>query len=421
MSHVCKRTRKGARETDVHIASDQDGTARLRARQGGRQSSVAGELGAGPVRLDPARGVANNVWWQSARTVEGAVLAAERSAILDREGVETPEPRLHRQESGLRGLDRANSGQGKSESHRRRPWGERAAVPSATIGREPAPLTPPMPAPMPDRQGWRLPRWRSLSRRLRDLFVPLVRDGRAGGSVPVPFGRKATEETDSGPLASGEVLSEVTSWEETPAVEENAATQDCDFEIPSCDDALSSEATAAVAEVASAAPAGAKACLGLGEMGPVFLFAGEMSHAAGVDILADALCVVCHAHQGAWFVLVGEGPLKSEAEARVSAAGFAHRCRFTGDLPAVAFEPVLAACDFVVIPAREGQDDRLSARALSLGKPVLTTHQALIRGIVHGLNGLVVYDCANSLVWGLSELLAKPRQPLQEFAERKVA
>jgi glycosyltransferase involved in cell wall biosynthesis len=148
----------------------------------------------------------------------------------------------------------------------------------------------------------------------------------------------------------------------------------------------------------------------------VFLFAGEMSYAAGIDILIEALVIVCQSEKDVQFVLVGDGSLKSAMEAHVSRAGFGHRCRFTGALPPDEFERLLAACDFVVIPARERQDSGLAEQALAFGKPVLTTHVAQFRGIVHGHNGLVAYDCPNSLVWGLRELLAKPLQPYPQPA-----
>jgi glycosyltransferase involved in cell wall biosynthesis len=175
------------------------------------------------------------------------------------------------------------------------------------------------------------------------------------------------------------------------------------------------------AEGASAAPIKAKEWLGLVDGGPVFLFAGEMSYASGVDILTDALITVCLYDQQAQFVFVGDGPLKTDMETQVSIAGFAHRCRFTGDLSPNEFERFLAACDVVVIPARERPDSDVSERALALCKPVLTTHQAQIRAVVHGHNGLVAYACANSLVWGLRELLARPLRLQQESVERKAA
>ena len=103
-------------------------------------------------------------------------------------------------------------------------------------------------------------------------------------------------------------------------------------------------------------------------------------------------------------VLVGEGPLRAELESRAQHGGFAHACRFLGDLPAEAFAELFAACDAVAIPARGAQNPMLAEHGLSAGKPVLTTHQAGLSCVRHGENGLVAYDNPGSVVWGLREL-----------------
>ncbi len=157
-------------------------------------------------------------------------------------------------------------------------------------------------------------------------------------------------------------------------------------------------------------PAEVKRGFHLNPEAPLALFASEISHAAGADLLLDALPIVCRAHGAAQFVLAGEGPLKGELEARAWHAGIGERCRFVGDLAPDAFEALLMACDFVVIPARTWQDEGLAQRAISCGRPVLTTHQAGIRCVTHGVNGLLTYDNPGSIVWGLQELLANPLQ-----------
>ena len=460
MSHVCK----DLRETDVHISSYQEGIARILAR---KMSSIGGELaarqpfgtfgvdddqattlafpraGASMVRLDPARGTVDDVWWQSARAAEVADLVAAHGAVLGQMSGETVEARPSGQVYRLQVVEQPSKVQETLESHPNAPQPELTSASSARVDQEPDPEPLLAPAPAPDAEGWRLRRWLSPSRMLRRLRLFPVRDGGTNGITSLLFRRKASVAPASEPVERNEALTEDVLSAEINVVVKDAVTEDRACEPPSDSDASRGEAVAVVenakepvaaetssenlsiAEVASEAPVKAKEWLGLGEGVPVFLFAGEMSYAAGVDILTDALVTVCHGHQDAQFVFVGAGPLKNDMEAQISIAGLAHRCRFTGDLPPAEFEKFLAACDFVVIPAREGQDSCLSERALSLGKPVLTTHQAQIRGIVHGHNGLVAYDCANSLVWGLRELLARPLQlqphPQQESVECKAA
>jgi glycosyltransferase involved in cell wall biosynthesis len=379
------------------------------------------------------------MWWQSARTADVADLVAAHGAVLGQMSGETVEARPNGQAYRLPVVEQPSKVQQTFESHPNAPQPELTSASSARVDQEPDPVPLLAPAPAPDAEGWRLRRWLSPSRMLR-LSLFRVRDGGAKAITSLLFRRKASDAPASEPVERNEALTEEVLSAETKVVVKDAVTEDRSFEPPSYSAASWGEAVAVVenakepvaaetsdnlsiTEVASEAPAKAKERLGLGEQVPVFLFAGEMSYAAGADILTDALVTVCQGHQDAQFVFVGAGPLKNDMEAQVSIAGFAHRCRFTGDLPPAEFEKFLAACDFVVIPAREGQDSGLSERALSLGKPVLTTHQAQIRGIVHGHNGLVAYDCANSLVWGLRELLAKPLQPnpQHESVERKAA
>ncbi len=157
-------------------------------------------------------------------------------------------------------------------------------------------------------------------------------------------------------------------------------------------------------------PADVKRSFDLNPEGPVALFAGEISHAAGADLLMDALPIVCSENGQVQFVFAGEGPLRGELEGRAWHTGIGHRCRFVGDVSREVFESLLIASDFVVIPARTWQDEGLAQIAMGYGRPVLTTHQAHIHCVVHGQNGLVTYDNPGSIVWGVKELLANPLQ-----------
>ncbi len=143
---------------------------------------------------------------------------------------------------------------------------------------------------------------------------------------------------------------------------------------------------------------------------PLVLFSGEISHAAGADLLAGAVEHVAGGNHEVQFVFVGEGPLRGELEGRLHHAGLGGRVRFTGDLWHGAFNDLLAACDFVVIPARTWQDETLAHAALEAGKPVVATHQSRIHCINHGENGFMVYDNSGSIIWGLQEMLSNPFQ-----------
>ncbi|MCK6556913.1 glycosyltransferase [Candidatus Binatia bacterium] len=148
----------------------------------------------------------------------------------------------------------------------------------------------------------------------------------------------------------------------------------------------------------------------LNPQAPLVLFAAEVSHAAGADLLMEAATIVCRSHGTVQFAFAGDGPLRGELEARAWHVGLGYRCRFFGDVTQGMFDALLHACDFVVIPARTWQDAAVAQAAIDSGRPVLTTHQAGIRCVVHGQNGLVTYDNPGSIVWGVQELLANPLQ-----------
>jgi glycosyltransferase involved in cell wall biosynthesis len=168
--------------------------------------------------------------------------------------------------------------------------------------------------------------------------------------------------------------------------------------------------------------AGAGQLFGFSPDVPVVLFAGEMSHAAGADLLMEAIPTVCRNHRTAHFVFVGDGPLKGEMEARAWHEGMGQRCRFFGHTSGKVFESILMASDFVVIPARTWQDEGLAQMAIDHGRPVLTTHQSGIHCVVHGKTGLVTFDNPGSIIWGIQELLSNPmKESMHRIAITKSA
>jgi glycosyltransferase involved in cell wall biosynthesis len=172
----------------------------------------------------------------------------------------------------------------------------------------------------------------------------------------------------------------------------------------------------------AASPSEVRLWFGIRQNAPLVLFAGEMSHAGGADLLLDAIPTVCRNHPAVQFVFAGEGPLRKELEGRAWAAGAGHRCRFLGDIARETFEALLAASDFVVIPARTWQDEGLAQAAIQCGKPVLTTRQAGIGCVRHGETGLVTFDNPGSIVWGVQELLFSPlKDRMVRYAARRAA
>jgi glycosyltransferase involved in cell wall biosynthesis len=260
-------------------------------------------------------------------------------------------------------------------------------------------------------------RVREFVARMRAPRRPNALDG-AGSAAPVaaavpawPVGRAAAAGTAEPYVRTGEArdrlredTGEARDRDTEPFQQENIA----DAKPAETSPAETSEDTLPESAAAEAAPidnVAARRGLGLDASAPVVLFAGDLSHDAGADILFDAIVTVCGGNHEAQFLFAGDGALKGQLQEWASRAGLDRRCRFLGHVPSESFNRVLVACDFVVIPARVRQGEELARMAIVAGKPVVTTHQAAIPFIVHGRNGLIAYDNPGSLVWAIRALL----------------
>ena len=155
-------------------------------------------------------------------------------------------------------------------------------------------------------------------------------------------------------------------------------------------------------------PADIRRTFGIDLQAKIGLFAGEISHATGADLLVNSLPGVCGNVSKAQFILAGEGPLKGDLQNHCWHMGLGEKCHFWGDVDKDTFEKLMIIADFVVIPARQWPGEELAQMAIHFGKPVLTTHQAHLSGIKHGMNGIVAYDNLNSMIWGLKEIINHP-------------
>jgi glycosyltransferase involved in cell wall biosynthesis len=94
-----------------------------------------------------------------------------------------------------------------------------------------------------------------------------------------------------------------------------------------------------------------KARLGLGD-GPVVIFVGSFRPWHGLKILVEAFAQVITAHSTARLLLVGDGPVRSELEARVSELGLSSHVVFTGEVPHPEVAGLLRSADVAVVSPR---------------------------------------------------------------------
>lgn len=118
-------------------------------------------------------------------------------------------------------------------------------------------------------------------------------------------------------------------------------------------------------------PAAVRAELGLGPGDRPIGVAARMTEQKGHAHLLDALPAVLARVPAVVCVLIGDGPLRGELEARARALGVAGRCRFVGARADVA--DLVAALEIVALPSRSEGLPFALLEAMALGKPVVAT------------------------------------------------
>lgn len=132
--------------------------------------------------------------------------------------------------------------------------------------------------------------------------------------------------------------------------------------------------------------------------------AGPLSHAAGVDLLAEILPQL---PDQAHVLVAGEGDAELDLKNRLEAAEVAHRAHFVGDPDDKA--PFLRSLDCFLLPARTPDDGAagLLANALSYGLPVVATQHPVCREVLEdGRHGVLTEpDNADALADALNDIM----------------
>jgi glycosyltransferase involved in cell wall biosynthesis len=150
--------------------------------------------------------------------------------------------------------------------------------------------------------------------------------------------------------------------------------------------------------------------VGFGPLDRMLLYIGALEHAAGVDLLVEALPTLMRRCPEVRLAYVGCGPMYDHLLRRAVEVGAGYAVRLLGDVSGPWLTQVVRACEALVLPSRYRmpQDDAVVDLARKAGRPVVTTHGGPAHLVRHEENGLVTYDNPGSMVWALDRILSDP-------------
>lgn len=149
--------------------------------------------------------------------------------------------------------------------------------------------------------------------------------------------------------------------------------------------------------------------LGLADETPVVGIVAVIRRRKGHLVLLEAVASALLRERGTHLVIVGEGPVRGQVEARAAELGLREWVHFLGhreDVP-----DLLAACDVVALPSVLGEGvPQIILQALAVQRPVVASDVAGIRQVVrHDETGLLVPpEDPRALAEAIVRLLAHP-------------
>jgi glycosyltransferase involved in cell wall biosynthesis len=147
--------------------------------------------------------------------------------------------------------------------------------------------------------------------------------------------------------------------------------------------------------------------IGVGPLDRLILYVGPLEHAAGVDLLLEAVPASLRRHGNLRVAFVGAGSMHGWLEQRVHQLGVAFAVRLLGHREGGQVNRLVRAAEALVLPSRGRVpfDDAVVDLARKAGRAVATTHGGPAYLIRHEENGLLTYDNPGSMVWALDRLL----------------
>eukprot|EP00437_Effrenium_voratum_P052099 CAMPEP_0181530190 /NCGR_PEP_ID=MMETSP1110-20121109/71451_1 /TAXON_ID=174948 /ORGANISM="Symbiodinium sp., Strain CCMP421" /LENGTH=332 /DNA_ID=CAMNT_0023661209 /DNA_START=83 /DNA_END=1077 /DNA_ORIENTATION=- len=145
----------------------------------------------------------------------------------------------------------------------------------------------------------------------------------------------------------------------------------------------------------------------LEENKPVLLFSGRLLPQKGPDVLLEAVPFVLQHWRDAHFIIAGSGHLRSALERRASELNVEESVTFAKALQPGTEEHLryMAACDAVVIPARQDFYGVSVIESWAAGRPVVGgSCGELPRLVQPNVTGYLVDQESGSIAWGLCKI-----------------
>jgi glycogen(starch) synthase len=148
-------------------------------------------------------------------------------------------------------------------------------------------------------------------------------------------------------------------------------------------------------------------------VGPVdrlLLFVGPLEHAAGADLLLEAMPVLRQRYHNLHLAYAGAGPMHGHLQHRAHELGVAGAVRLLGHVEEWRLKRLLRAAEALVLPSRYRVpfDDAVVDLARRARRPVVTTHGGPAHLVRHEENGIITYDNPGSMVWAGDRILGDP-------------
>jgi glycosyltransferase involved in cell wall biosynthesis len=149
----------------------------------------------------------------------------------------------------------------------------------------------------------------------------------------------------------------------------------------------------------------ARAALGIAATGPVLGWVGRISAEKGPDVLIDA---IARLRDLPWVAAVlGDGPLRAEAEARAAAGGIAGRVHWLGGVPKAA--QYFRAFDVFVLSSRTEGTPIVLLEAMAAGVPVVATRVGGVPDVLDAEAAVLVPpDDPAALATAIRQVLTEP-------------